>query len=60
MTKKLSEEYDYVLSGILVPKDKLIWDTEDAFGFEYKGTVIGVNRNTEIYWRNRKIDESKT
>lgn len=54
----LSDSYKIVWPGIPVPpKEDLLWDEPDAFGFEYKDVVVGVNRNAETFWRNVRPTE---
>jgi hypothetical protein len=54
----LMREHVRIHYGVVVPDSSVINNTEDYFSYTSpNGNVVGWNRNTEVWWRNREHTE---
>ena len=59
---KLREEYE--ARGLNLQGRELLTDSEDEFSYIYiapdgQPIIVGYNRNVEIFWRYKDLDEPK-
>ena len=48
----LRQEYERD-RGLIIPEEDIVVDLVDEFAYYSKCGIVGVIRNTEIFWRNR-------
>lgn len=56
----LRKEYEAL--GIVIPDDRILTDSEDEFTYKSYNksgqlVIVGYNRNTEVFWRNRDVGD---